>query len=553
MKHRPQLHRRAPALVAPTPQQRADQLTRDGRLTDAWKICQTGMAAAPADAGWLPRMALILLKSGRIAEAETVYADAVDRLEPDAALLNGWGICLKLLGHLQAAERAFRWGLQFAPADAALRANLAAALRALERLDEAEAELALVLQQHPDQVNAHVNLAAVRLARHDFPGAVQAARQALARQPDQPDALYTLTGALQAQGDMAEAAQLIDDSLKRRPTPRMLFCKSMLDLTQGALSTGWAAYEARFQAEPARFPAAPPFARWHGEPLAGRQLLIWREQGLGDELLFATCYGDAIALATGDTLLPSASPSRSPVRIQCDPRLTSLFSRAFPDAEVGDTRPAPGEAGIVQVAAGSLPGLLRPGLDRFGATGGFLSARADLKALWSHHVAALGPGLKVGLCWRSGLRVEGRRDLYTDLVDWKPLLTLPGLHIVPLHYDDVDAEIAEAEQGGTIRLHRWPDLDLKDDLESVAALLANLDLVVTVPTAAGELAAALGVMVWRLSPRIDFTRLGTSVRPWFASMRPFLESASGDRRDTIQAIARTLDRLRHDPAKGILE
>lgn len=553
MKHRPLPRRHAPSPARITPQQQADQLTREGRLADAWKICQTGMAAAPADAGWLPRLALILLKSGRVEEAETVYADAVDRLPPDAALLNGWGICLKLLGHFQAAERAFRWGLQFAPADAALRANLAAALRALERLDEAEAELILALEQNPQQVNAHVNLAAVRLARHDFPGAVTASRQALALQPDQPDALYSLTSALQAQGHMAEAVRLIDDSLTRRPTPRMLFCKSMLDLTQGALLSGWAAYEARFQAEPARFPAPPPFPRWQGQPLAGRQLLIWREQGLGDELMFATCYADAIALAKGDAPLPSAPPSRPPVRIQCDPRLTGLFSRAFPDAQVDDTRPAPGEAGIVQVAAGSLPGLLRPGLDRFGATGGFLSARADLKALWGRRVAALGPGLKVGLCWRSGLRVEGRRDLYTDLVDWKPLLTLPGLHIVPLQYDDVADEIADAEDMFGIRLHRWSDLDLKDDLESVAALLGTLDLVITVPTAIGEFAGALGVAVWRLSPRIDFTCLGSPVRPWFASMRPFPEPVSGDRRDTIQAMARTLDRLRHDPPNGIWE
>jgi len=172
----------------------------------------------------------------------------------------------------------------------------------------------------------------------------------------------------------------------------------------------------------------------------------------------------------------------------------------------------------LQIAAGSLPPLLRPGLTVFPPHAAFLTADADRAAQWRGRVDALGPGLKVGIAWRSQVVDAHRAAAYTRLEEWAPVLRTPGVVAVNLQYGDVEAEIVAVERALDVRVHRWPDLDLKDDFESTAALTANLDLVVTPAVSAGELAGALGVPVWRLGSG-DWTWLGTAVRPWYPSMR----------------------------------
>jgi hypothetical protein len=107
----------------------------------------------------------------------------------------------------------------------------------------------------------------------------------------------------------------------------------------------------------------------------------------------------------------------------------------------------------------------------------------------------------------------------TRLADWAPLAAVPNLTLVNLQYGDVEAEMRAAEAAWGREILRWPGLDLRDDLEETAALCAALDLAVAVPTAACELAAALGAPVWRLTPPGDWTLLGTAARPWFPSQR----------------------------------
>jgi hypothetical protein len=195
--------------------------------------------------------------------------------------------------------------------------------------------------------------------------------------------------------------------------------------------------------------------------------------------------------------------------------------------------PAEGQA-VAHVAAGSLPGLLRGHLADFAGPAGYLRAREDQVAPWRRRLADLdgaGPRtLKVGLCWRSGLDVESRAGRQSDLADWAPLLALPGVTAVTLMYGDTTAERAAL---GLLAPHHFPALDQRDDLEGLAALLSSLDLVVTAPTATGELAGALGVPVWRLAGELDVTCLGTGARPWFPSMRVFRTGAR-DRQDVIR-------------------
>ncbi|MEA1673827.1 hypothetical protein [Nitrospirillum sp. BR 11163] len=508
------------------------------RADAAWVLCRPALAAGVRAPGWLALAGRVLLALDRPAEAEPILALAAGTVGPaeaaDLGLFTLWGVALRRLGRVSQAEPVLRMAMRLSPRDAVCHSNLAAVLRVLDRLAEAEDAARAALALNPGLINGHVNLASILMAQGRPSLALAASRRALADEPAQAEALYTHAAALQALGDLAAAAQAWDAGVRAHPgDARLAFGRANLDLARGDLAAGWAGYGARLAADPQRFRGTSDLPPWRGQRLDG-PLLIWREQGLGDELMFATCYTAAIA-AAGSAV------------VRCDPRLVGLFSRAFPgtgvvaEARGKGMAPDPAAGGVVaQAAAGSLPGLLRGHLADFMAGAGYLRAREDQVAHWRRRLADLDddgpPTLKVGLCWRSGLAVESRVGRQSELVDWAPLLALPGVTAITLMYGDTGAERAAL---GPLAPHHFADLDQRDDLEGLAALLSALDLVVSAPTATGELAGALGVPVWRLAGELDVTCLGTGARPWFPSMRVF-RAGPRDRQDVIRDMVRQI-------------
>ena len=503
-------------------------------------------------------------------------------LRPDYA--KAWynlGNALRGQNRTDDAVRALRHAVALAPGMVEAHNNLGDALTAAGRLDEAVVQHRTVVQLRPDDPNAHYNLGAVFQRKGANESAEIAYRAALKRDPNhvialnnlggvlkklgrldqaelcfrkvldlRPDfveAIYNLGNALQAQGKLKQAEICFEEALARKPgLATASYNLSLLALTHGQLDRGWSGYEGRFAAGeviPDRDIDAP---RWQGEVLRGRRLLIWREQGVGDEFLFASCYGDVIAWGGG------------PVTIETDPRLTGLFARSFPRATVraqSCTLDGDGNATEtivppdcdVHVPAGSLPRLLRGTVAAFDVAGPWLVPDPARVALWRERLAALGPGLKVGIGWRSRLMTEERKGAYTTLEQWGPLFAVPGVVFVNLQYDDCAAELDAAEARFGVRIHRWADLDLQDDFEAAAALTVNLDLVITPAMSAGELAGALGVPVWRLGHR-DWTQLGANTRPWFPSMRLFQPRPGETFDDVLARMARELAALQAPPA-----
>lgn len=281
-------------------------------------------------------------------------------------------------------------------------------------------------------------------------------------------------------------------------------------LARGALPAGWAAdRELRRGRRPDRAPPGVP--PWDGEApeLEGGRLLVWRDGGLGEELMFSSCLPDLAARGIAVTL-------------ECEPRLVALFARSFPSMRVvpapsDHDAPAPPDCRR-HIALTALPGFLRNSLEDFPAEGGWLAADPERAALWQSRLAALGPGRTVGLCWRGG---TGGPTALSRLEQWESLLGQAGIHVVSLQYGPDGDEIAAAEQLFQRRIHVWPDLDTTRDLEGVAALIAGLDLVISVPTMVSDLAGALGRPVWRCEWENDWATLGTGRRPWYPTMRLF--------------------------------
>jgi hypothetical protein len=260
----------------------------------------------------------------------------------------------------------------------------------------------------------------------------------------------------------------------------------------------------------------PP--RWDGQDdLRGKTLLVWMEQGLGDHLVWAG-------------MLPDLIDRGAHLVVECEHRLVSLLQRSFPTVEVV-AQTGPPHARLqqpdidYQIPAGSLPRHLRPTLAHFPNRAGYLTPDPDRVARWEERIAELGDGPKVGVSWRS-LKYKGVRAMdCMSLSQWGPILTAPGIHWVNLQCGWTEDEMREIGDRFDCRLHLWQGLDLKDDIDELAALTTNLDLVVSAFTVTAQLAGALGVRSWVL-PHLgnqSWFSLGTSPPycPWHRSIRFF--------------------------------
>nr|WP_282189071.1 tetratricopeptide repeat protein [Azospirillum sp. SYSU D00513] len=510
---------------------RATALRAVGRVEEACASLRNAAAAQPESAvHWLNRAAL-LGALGRVAEGFDDCRRAI-RLQPDLALAHTHlGGLHAQRGDAAEAARRLRRALALAPDAADATTNLGNALHALDRMPEAvwlwRRAARLAPDGTPGLAASLTNLGNGEAALGRTGAAEAAHRRALALAPDMAEAHANLAHVMRRLNRPEAAESGYRRALSANPAFAIAhYNLGLLRLERGELRPGWNGVERRFATPEFQGQERRLAARvWRGENVARARILVWREQGVGDELMFASCYGDLMARA-------------GHVVIECDRRLTSLFARSFPGATVRPPTADPRDVDVC-VAAGSLPRLLRPDAKRFPSRPSWLVPDPARVALWRERLEALGPGLKVGIGWRSQLMTTQRRAAYTNLEDWAPLFRVPGLVFVNLQYGDCAEEIERAEARFGVRLHRWSDLDLKDDFEAAAALASNLDLVISPAMSAGELAGALGVPVWRFGGR-DWTQLGTGVRPWFPSMRLWQPRPGEALPDVLARMAREL-------------
>jgi hypothetical protein len=255
---------------------------------------------------------------------------------------------------------------------------------------------------------------------------------------------------------------------------------------------------------------------------------------VGDEILFANCIPDLAAAA--DNCI-----------VECDSRLVPLFARSFPDCEVIPRTEPPQPRTRwpdidLHAPMGTLPRWFRPVLDRFPLERGYLRADPARVEYWKSRLAQLGPGLKVGISWRSRLMTAARTKHYVSLHGWDPLLTTPGVSFVNLQYCDYADDIAEARSRLGVGIHHFEDLNLRDSLDEVAALISALDLVITICNVNMDLGGALGTETWLFALRYGTTwaTLGQDYAPWFPSIRMFSRNWNETWDAAIEAAAQVL-------------
>jgi Flp pilus assembly protein TadD len=478
------------------------------------------------------RQGLALAAAGRHLPAIEAFERALQADPDDTRVLYALAGTAKALDMPRQAEIFYLKVLAREPARIEAAVGLANLYRELGRFGDAKARLAEAIAGHGETAELLLSLGAV-LRDAGADGEAEAMnRKALRLRPGYVAAMVNLADILFDRGEADEAMQLYREALAREPNNvQARINRAVIHLTGGALNQGWQDYAARLALKGAPQPDHG-LPRWDGNWRAALRLLVTAEQGIGDQVMFASMIPD---------LARAAAEAGGHVVFECEKRLVPLFARSFPDVTVheADMESRGGtvaahygwlvEAGGADCFCeiGSLAAHLRGALGDFPKRESYLRADDADIARWREAFARL-PRPLTGICWRSGKTGGHRAVNYAPLEEWAAFIrALPG-SIVSLQYDGDPAEIARLEALSGRGIAVPENLDQKNEIDRTAGLIATLDRVATAPTAVSWLAAGLGVATVKILGGPGWTSFGTDHEPFAPRAVCVVPAVKGD-------------------------
>jgi tetratricopeptide (TPR) repeat protein len=515
----------APAERAEALLQQGLALMKLGRLDNALAKYDEALAVRPDYAAALNNRGNVLLDLNRFAEALVSYERALALQPGFAEALNNRGIALLHLKRPGEALASFEAALAAGSTHPEVFNNRGNALRNLARPADALASYDQALAMQPNYVGALYNRGNVLRDLQRPDEALLSYEQALALRPDYPEALSSRGIAFLDLKRPAEALASYDKALALRPDyAQALFNRSLVSLLTGDFAAGWAGYEYRWESEgatPRRLTA--PCPEWRGEDLRGKRIGVYEEQGLGDIIQFAR-------------YLPLLSAMGASVTLFVRPSLHRLLNPLTPLIRITD-RPQKGDAFDYQSALMSLPGAFGTTLDSVPAQIPYLFAEPALVERWRQRLG--GHGFKIGIAWQgnpSG-KINAGRSL--PLRCFRAIAAIPGVRLISLQKTHGLDQLADLPPGMTVET-LGDDFDSgKDAFIDTAAVIANLDLVISCDSAIVQVAAAMGRPVWvalKLVPHWPWL-LDRDDSPWCPTARLFRQRQRGDWDEVFERIA----------------
>jgi tetratricopeptide (TPR) repeat protein len=491
-------------------------LHRNGALDDARQGYLRVLDAEPDNADALNLLGVLELQGKRYVEAAD-YLERAVASKRTAEYLGNLGLAYKHAGNRGAAASQFEAALELQPDNLEAAINLAALLHEAGRTAEARELLdahAARGARHPQYL---YNLANVCIESGEFDRARGLLEDLLAIAPADAGARFNHAMLLKNAGEFDRAARdferLVGDPNKG---PKARWFLGQCRLLGGDLESGWEFFAERFDALDIDY-RETGLPAW--KPGAGTDddLLVWAEQGIGDELLFATH-------------IPALQPHCKRIRYECDARLRLLLARTYPQIEFvdrdRDPRAAAARGPVYQCAAGDLVRYTNPGFDNRLAGSVFLVVDADRAAA----IEVPGPGpLRIGLSYYTGGSNAAHRMPPASL--WNLFAEFEGrIGLVDLQSNarrDLAPPAALLDRG---MLRQVDAIDLYDDIDGLAALISRLDHVVTIDNAVAHLAGSLGVPATLLLSTVHDWRWpsGRATVPWYPALRLLRQRRQGD-------------------------
>jgi tetratricopeptide (TPR) repeat protein len=499
---------------------------KQGSLAEAVACYRRAVELKPGFAEAHNNLALVLRAQNQLDDAAACFRRALE-LKPDfAEAHNNLALVLTEQNQFDLAAACCRRALELKPDFAQAHNNLGLVLHEQNRLEEAAACYRRALELKPDFAQAHNNLGLVLRDQNQLEEAAACFRRALELKPDFAQAHKNLALVLQEQNLLEEATACYRRALALKPDfAEAHYNQGLTWLLMGRFAEGWSGYEWRWKRKgnEERILAEP---RWTGSPLAGRTILLHSEQGLGDTLQFIR-YAELVKRQGGTVL------------IEVHPALASLLARCpGVDRVIAGGEPLP--KFDVHLPLLSLPRVFGTSLETVPAKVPYLLPDAASLEKWKRELGAE-TGFKIGIAWQGNPAHRADRFRSIPLARFAGLARMRGVHLYSLQMG------AGREQLSALA-GPLPITDLGDrlgDFDHTAAIVRNLDLVITCDSAPAHLAGALGVPVWvALAFAPDWRwMLDRGDSPWYPTMRLFRQNAPGDWEGVFERIQGALASL----------
>jgi tetratricopeptide (TPR) repeat protein len=499
------------------------------QLDDAITACRQAIVLRPNYAEAYNNLGLALKDNGQLDEAIAAYHQAI-ALKPNyAEAHNNLGIALMDKGHFDEAIAAFRQTLVLRPNFSEAHNNLGNALKKKGQINDAIAAYHQAIAHRPNYAKAYNNLGVALTDKGELDAAITACRQAIALNPNFAEAHNNFGSALQYNGQLDEAIAAYRKSITLEPNyAETHYNLARALLTRGDLAAGWDEFEWRLKIPSLGLNRDLAQPQWDGAEIAGKTLLIHTEGGFGDALHFARYI----------PMLRQTGAAKAHLLLECQAPLAPLLGELSGVDRIicrGDPLP-PFD---VHISFQSLPRIFHTDLTNIPHAVPYIRVPADRRLRWADRLPR-DEKLNVGLSWAGSNSPPRDIDRRTrTLACLAPLARAVKVRFVGLQKGP---EAAEARPLG------MEVLDFSDDLcdfADTAALVENLDLVISVDSSVAHLAGALAKPVWVLITLVPDFRwmLDRRDSPWYPTMRLFRQETPGDWQIPIQKLAEELCRF----------
>lgn len=504
-----------------------------GRPRDAITALQQGLQLQPQAVEANNNLGCVYLDLGQYRKAVQCFMNAVELRPEYPEALNNLGNAYTSLGRPGHAIGAYLRALQARPDYVAAIANLGRVLRREGRLAEAVECFRRALELSPGNADTHHDLGLALKAQGDASGALASYQEALRLQPRSAVVLNSLGVLLAEQGRNNDALGCYEAALQEQPQLREAqWNQALARLLSGDLAGGWPGYEQRIHMQRC-YPHLYRKPRWEGGELQGQRVLIHDEIGYGDVFQFVR-------------YLPLVKARGAYVMFECKPGLQRLLAgmEGVDCLRERSSQPVPEAEFDLYLPMESLPYVFGTTLTTVPATVPYVRPDPALVEQWRTRLERCpdnGSGMRVGLVWSGNPDSEYDRQRSIPLDRLAPLANVGDVRFVSLQKGPAAEQLRQVPFGVDV-------LALGDqltDFADTAAVIANLDLVISVETAVPHLAGAIATPVWTLLPFVPAWRwlLGREDSPWYPSMRLFRQSRSGDWDSVIASAAQHLAQL----------
>ena len=577
-----------------------------GRLLEVEQLCRLVLQKVPHQVDAMQLLAALLSQRGQYTKAVQLLQEAIGQAPGHAHMHNNLGIALHQLGKFHEAVLEFNKAIQIRPDFAKAHNNLGVVLMKLGYLDKAITACRQAIRLEDDFKEAYNNLGLVLKKKGDLGNAIESYEKAVNLDPEYAGALSNLGMALIAQGrfkgavkNLQKAVSLVPDSAEFRDNLGILFnrqgrfeeavsasekaiamrpsfveahnnlgtalmelgrfsdantafekaiaidteCaeahhnRSLVLLLTAQFEQGWEEYEWRWRHAGFSTPLRPFSQQWWNGSVEGvAKLLVWAEQGIGDEVQFSGFIRHILSQGIH-------------VVVECDRRLVPLLRRSFPGTIVVERSDPPAsllkDPSIThQIPMVSIPRVLGLSPNSMCFQNPFMVPDEKQRDRFRSEYKVDGAPVLVGISWRSGNSQEGpKRSI--GLECWGPVLKVGGARFVNLQYGECSRELQAAYERFGVEILKDERINPLRDLESFAAQVAAMDLVISVDNSTVHFAGALGVEVWTMLPTTPDWRWGLEGdrTRWYPTMRLFRQAERGEWKPIISRVAKELTSL----------